>query len=71
MKKIRKFAQQAMETKDVRLDVKLNKTVWSRVIELPLVLTVAMIQGIRSIPNRIRVHISRKRNADEDASVQL
>jgi len=31
MSKIRKFAQQAMGTKDVRLDVKLNKAVWSRV----------------------------------------
>ena len=31
MKKIRKFAQQAMGTKDVRLDVQLNKSVWRRV----------------------------------------
>ena len=31
VKQIRKFAQKAMGTKDVRLDVKLNKVVWSRV----------------------------------------
>lgn len=31
VKEIRKFAQAHMKTKDVRLDVKLNKAVWSRV----------------------------------------
>ena len=31
IKKIRTFAERAMCTKDVRLDVKLNKAVWSRV----------------------------------------
>lgn len=31
MKEIRKFAQKAMKTSDVRLDVKLNKAVWSQV----------------------------------------
>ncbi len=31
VKEIKKFAAKAMNTKDVRIDVKLNKAVWSRV----------------------------------------
>ncbi|CAA6672334.1 unnamed protein product [Spirodela intermedia] len=42
---------------DVRVDVKLNKQIWSR--------------GIRSVPRRVRVRISRKRNDDEDAKEEL
>ncbi|KAJ0524367.1 putative ribosomal protein L31e [Helianthus annuus] len=57
IKEIKKFAQKAMGTTDVRVDVKLNKYVWSR--------------GIRSIPRRIRVRIARKRNDDEDAKEEL
>lgn len=57
VKEIRKFAQKAMGTTDVRLDVKLNKAVWSR--------------GIRSVPRRMRVRISRKRNDEEDAKEEL
>ncbi|RDX96966.1 60S ribosomal protein L31 [Mucuna pruriens] len=57
IKEIRKFAQKAMGTNDVRVDVKLNKYVWS--------------QGIRSVPRRIRVRIARKRNDDEDAKEEL
>ncbi|KAH7852829.1 hypothetical protein Vadar_029775 [Vaccinium darrowii] len=57
IKEIRKFAQTAMGTKDVRVDVKLNKYVWSR--------------GIRSVPRRVRVRIARKRNDDEDAKEEL
>lgn len=53
IKEIRKFAQKAMGTKDVRVDVKLNKQIWSK--------------GIRSVPRRVRVCIARKRNDDEDA----
>lgn len=33
VKEIRKFAKKMMHTNDVRLDVKLNKAVWSRVRE--------------------------------------
>lgn len=55
VKEIRTFAQKAMGTSDVRLDVKLNKAVWS--------------QGIRNVPTRLRVVISRRRNDDEDAKV--
>ncbi|KAL8136366.1 hypothetical protein V2J09_002367 [Rumex salicifolius] len=57
IKEIRKFAQKAMGTTDVRVDVKLNKQIWSR--------------GIRSVPRRVRVRIARKRNEDEDAKEEL
>jgi len=50
---VRQFAQKAMHTTDVRLDTKLNKFLWS--------------QGIRHVPFRVRVRLSRKRNDDEDA----
>ena len=51
IKEIRKFAQKAMGTTDVRVDVKLNKHIWS--------------SGIRSVPRRVRVRIARKRNDEE------
>merc|ERR1711865_282725 len=57
VKEIKKFAQKVMKTQDVRVDVKLNKTIWS--------------QGVRNVPNRLRVKISRKRNDDEDAEEEL
>lgn len=57
IKQIRLFAQKAMGTTDVRVDVKLNKLIWSR--------------GVRSVPRRIRVRIARKRNDDEDAKEEL
>eukprot|EP00731_Ephydatia_muelleri_P031185 Em0022g699a len=43
-----------MKTPDVRIDTKLNKQVWAR--------------GIRNVPVRIRVRLSRKRNEDEDST---
>merc|ERR1719408_1202258 len=46
-----------MSTKDVRIDTKLNKFVWS--------------QGIRNVPKRVRVRMSRKRNEDEDAKEKM
>lgn len=57
IKEIRKFTQKAMGTIDVRVDVKLNKHVWSR--------------GIRSVPRRVRVRIARKRNDEEDAKEEF
>ena len=57
IKEIRKFAQKAMVTTDVRVDVKLNKHIWSR--------------GIRSVPRRIRVRVARKRNDEEDAKEEF
>jgi large subunit ribosomal protein L31e len=57
VKEIKKFAQKAMGTKDVRIDSKLNKFIWSR--------------GVKNVPNRVRVRLSRKRNEDEDAEEKL
>ncbi|KAI9331969.1 ribosomal protein L31e-domain-containing protein [Obelidium mucronatum] len=57
IKVIRKFAQDAMKTSDVRLDPSLNTEVWKR--------------GVKSIPHRIRVRLSRKKNDNEDAKERL
>eukprot|EP01115_Flamella_aegyptia_P009612 TRINITY_DN41171_c0_g1_i1.p1 TRINITY_DN41171_c0_g1~~TRINITY_DN41171_c0_g1_i1.p1 ORF type:complete len:121 (-),score=58.79 TRINITY_DN41171_c0_g1_i1:34-396(-) len=57
IKEIKKFAQKAMGTKDVRVDVKLNQFLWS--------------QGVKNPPHRIRVKLSRKRNEDEDAKEKM
>mmetsp|Transcript_117478 Transcript_117478/g.365904 ORF Transcript_117478/g.365904 Transcript_117478/m.365904 type:complete len:121 (-) Transcript_117478:83-445(-) len=53
IREIRKFAAKVMLTKDVRVDTKLNKFIWSK--------------GIRNVPRRVRVRMSRKRNDDEEA----
>merc|ERR1711934_321507 len=53
IKIMRKFAQKEMFTKDVRIDTELNRHVW--------------MKGIRNVPRKIRVRVSRKRNEDEDA----
>lgn len=57
IKEIRKFAQQAMGTKDVRIDTQLNKFIWAT--------------GIKNPPVRVRVRLSRKRNEDEEADEKL
>ncbi|KAJ5125247.1 hypothetical protein N7448_004574 [Penicillium atrosanguineum] len=57
IKEIRAFAEQAMGTKDVRVDPALNKKVWEA--------------GIKGVPFRIRVRISRKRNDEEGAKERL
>mmetsp|Transcript_284 Transcript_284/g.204 ORF Transcript_284/g.204 Transcript_284/m.204 type:complete len:119 (-) Transcript_284:74-430(-) len=57
IREIRKFACTAMTTKDVRIDTKLNKFLWS--------------QGIRNVPTRVRVRLSRKRNEDEEATEKM
>ena len=57
IKAIKKFAQKAMGTKDVRIDSKLNQHVWST--------------GVRKTPTRVRVRLSRKRNEDEEADEKL
>lgn len=54
---IRKFAEEKMGTKDVRVDTLLNKFLWS--------------QGIRNVPYRVRVRLHRKRNEDEEAEHKL
>ncbi|GAX19937.1 large subunit ribosomal protein L31e [Fistulifera solaris] len=57
MKEIRAFAQKAMGTSDVRIDAALNKFVWK--------------SGVKNVPTRVRVRLSRKRNEDEDADEKL
>ncbi|KAH8054287.1 hypothetical protein JL722_9021 [Aureococcus anophagefferens] len=57
VREIKKFAQSMMKTSDVRVDAKLNKFLWSK--------------GIRNVPTRVRVRLSRKRNEDEEASEKL
>ena len=53
VREIRKFAQSEFFTKDVRIDTSLNRFLWST--------------GIRNVPRKVRVRISRKKNEDEDA----
>merc|ERR1712061_542959 len=57
IKEIKKFAEKQMGTKDVRIDTRLNKHIWS--------------QGVRSVPTRIRVRLARLRNEDEDSADKL
>ncbi|SJK86279.1 large subunit ribosomal protein L31e [Babesia microti strain RI] len=57
IKKIKQFASKVMKTKDVRIDTKLNKFIWSN--------------GIKNLPKRVRVRISRQRNDDEDAKEKM
>jgi large subunit ribosomal protein L31e len=51
------FTQRVMKTKDVRMDTKLNEFLWSK--------------GIRNVPFRVRVRLSRKRNEDENAKEEM
>ena len=54
MAMIRKFAQTAMCTEDVRIDPTVNKYVWNK--------------GIHAVPARIRVRMSRISQDGEDGS---
>merc|ERR1711878_244493 len=53
IKNIRKFTQKEMHTREVRIDPLLNRQVWAT--------------GIRNIPRKLRVRITRKRNEDEES----
>ncbi|XP_068956573.1 large ribosomal subunit protein eL31-like [Petaurus breviceps papuanus] len=57
LKEICKFAMKEMGTPDVHIDTRLNKVVWAK--------------GIRNVLYRIQVHLSRKRNEDEDSPNKL
>ncbi|XP_027624184.1 60S ribosomal protein L31 isoform X1 [Tupaia chinensis] len=57
LKEIQKFAMKEMGTPDVRIDTRLNKAVWAK--------------GIRNVPYRIHVWLSRKRNEEEDSPNKL
>merc|ERR1712127_17757 len=54
IKNIRKFAQKEMYTQEVRIDPQLNRMIWAT--------------GIRNVPRKMRVRVTRKRNEDEDSS---
>jgi large subunit ribosomal protein L31e len=57
IKEIRSFATKAMGTSDVRLDPQLNKKIWEN--------------GVKGVPYRLRVRISRRRNDEEGAKEKL
>lgn len=57
IKEIKKFAEKQMGTPDVRVDTRLNKFIWSK--------------GVRNVPYRVRVQLSRRRNEDEDSIHKL
>merc|ERR1712216_415333 len=57
IREIRKFTAKVMSTKYVLVDTKLNKFVWN--------------SGVRNVPRRVRVRMSRKRNEDEDAKHKM
>ena len=50
---IKRFATKEMFTKEVKIDTDLNRFIW--------------VNGIRNVPRKVRVRITRKRNEDEDA----
>ena len=52
LREIKKFAQKTMHTNDVRVDPNLNKAVWAT--------------GVRRVPRKIRVKLSRRRKEDAD-----
>merc|ERR1711915_634631 len=53
IKVIKQFAKKTMNTEDIRIDTKLNKSIWSN--------------GIRAVPKRVRVRMARRGNNDEDS----
>merc|ERR1711994_246006 len=57
IREIKKFAEAKMGTRDVRIDVSLNKFVWS--------------QGVRNVPRRARIRLARRHNDDEDSTNKL
>ncbi|XP_045143950.1 60S ribosomal protein L31-like [Echinops telfairi] len=54
---IQKFSVQEMGTPDVRIHTRLSKAVWAK--------------GLRNVPYRIHVRLSRKHNEDEDSPNKL
>uniref|UniRef100_A0A915PWX4 Large ribosomal subunit protein eL31 n=1 Tax=Setaria digitata TaxID=48799 RepID=A0A915PWX4_9BILA len=57
IKAIRKFAEEQMGTKDVRVHIRLNEFLWSK--------------GVKNVPYRVRVRLSRRRNDDESSADRL
>ncbi|XP_041057543.1 60S ribosomal protein L31-like [Carcharodon carcharias] len=57
IKEMHKFAMKEIGTPDVCIATRLNKAVWAK--------------GVRNVPYRISVCLSRKRNKDEDSPNKL
>lgn len=57
LRRIKEFVQKVMLTKDVRVESNLNKFIWSK--------------GIKNLPTRVRVRMSRRRNENEDAKEKM
>ncbi|AAS52760.2 AER076Cp [Eremothecium gossypii ATCC 10895] len=57
VKEIKKFAKLHMGTEDVRLDPRLNTEIWKR--------------GVKGVPFRMRLRISRRRNEEDNAKNPL
>ena len=57
LKEIWKFAMKEMGTPNVQIDTRLNKAIW--------------VKGRRNVPYCFWVHLSRKRNEDEDSPNKL
>ena len=57
IREIKRFAVGKMGTKDIRIDTRVNKYLWSK--------------GIRNVPKRIRVVCARKKTDDDDAEEEL
>ena len=57
LRRVKEFVQKVMLTKDVRIDSNLNKFIWSK--------------GIKNLPTRVRVRMSRRRNENEDATEKM
>lgn len=53
MQAVRRFARKTMHTRKVRIDVGVNKFLWSR--------------GIKNPPHRIRVRLTRKRSCNAES----
>eukprot|EP00727_Mastigamoeba_balamuthi_P009716 m51a1_g5367 putative 60S ribosomal protein L31e (151) ;mRNA; f:520442-521027 len=54
LKEVKHFAATTMGTRDVRVDARLNKFLWSK--------------GIRNVPFRVRVRLTRKRSEDAEGN---
>ena len=82
---VKEFAKKAMKTSEVRVDVKLNKFLWSKGIRNVRARDAALdclprppgsaaeprAHAPPQVPRRVRIQISRRRNDDEDAKARL
>eukprot|EP01129_Flabellula_baltica_P000263 TRINITY_DN10299_c0_g1_i1.p1 TRINITY_DN10299_c0_g1~~TRINITY_DN10299_c0_g1_i1.p1 ORF type:complete len:212 (+),score=34.20 TRINITY_DN10299_c0_g1_i1:71-706(+) len=57
IREIKKFAQVHTGTSDVRVHVSLNQHVWSK--------------GIKRVPNKVRIRVSKQFNDDEEAAEEM